>query len=86
MVHGNLKAENFIFENDNDDSNVKISDIALYPLLDRELLKHTISTSPQYCGKFVLYKILNIALFILDLFTIYFEKLLRYLEMYWATH
>ncbi len=66
LVHGNLKAENFIFENDNDDSNVKISDIALYPLLDRELLKHTISTSPQYCGKFFLYRILKSELFIFD--------------------
>ncbi|CAF0887529.1 unnamed protein product [Brachionus calyciflorus] len=54
LVHGNLKPENLVFENENDESNVKITDIALYPILESELLKHAIVSNVQFCAPEIL--------------------------------
>ncbi len=50
LVHGNLKPENFIYEVDNDESLVKITDLCLLTILDKDLLKDSIRISAQYCG------------------------------------
>jgi serine/threonine protein kinase len=55
LVHGNLKPENFIFENDNYDGQIKLTDIALYPLLGTDLLKYALTSSAQYCGIYLIY-------------------------------
>lgn len=39
-----------MYETENDDSSIKITDFALYPILEKELLKHAIVSSAQYCG------------------------------------
>ena len=51
MVHGNLKPENFLYENESEDSIVKITDVALYTILEKDLLKNSIESSPQYTGE-----------------------------------
>jgi len=51
LVHGNLKPENFLFDSeDENDSIIKITDIALYSLFDKEILKNSLTSSAQYCG------------------------------------
>jgi hypothetical protein len=44
-----------MYENDNEDSKIKIADIAVYTLMDKELLKHATTLTPQYCGKSCLF-------------------------------
>ena len=36
---------------ENEDSIIKITDIALNPILDKDLLKNSLNISAQYCGK-----------------------------------
>ena len=55
MVHGNLKPENFLYEDEIDESIVKITDVGLYTILDKDLLKHSIEASSQYCGNCFLF-------------------------------
>ncbi len=51
LLHGNLKPENFLFDSeDENESHVKITDIAMYSLFDKEILKHSLTSSAQYCG------------------------------------
>lgn len=53
LVHSNLKPENFMFDKEGtDDCLVKITDTALFPILDRDLLKTSLNISAQYCGNF----------------------------------
>ena len=53
MVHANLKPENFLYENESEESLVKITDIALYTILEKDLLKQSIESSFQYCGNYI---------------------------------
>ena len=66
MIHGNLKPENFLYEDENDDSIVKITDVGLYTILDKDLLKHSIEASSQYCCNYFLFAFLFF--FFLELF------------------
>ncbi len=50
LVHGNLKPENLIYETESEDSKIKISDVAVYELMDKDLLRHAINSSTQFCG------------------------------------
>ena len=51
LVHGDVKPENVIFDNNNIEPKlVKITDVALFTLLDTDLLRHTLAISGQYCG------------------------------------
>lgn len=49
LVHGNLKASNFIYENDSEDSHVKITDISLPLILDKDQLRNYVHESAQFC-------------------------------------
>lgn len=50
LVHGNLKPENIMYENaENEDGTIKITDTALNAILDKDLVKSSLNHSAQYC-------------------------------------
>ena len=51
LVHGNLKPSNLIYINESEESLIKITDVALFKLLDKDLLRHYVSEAVQFCGK-----------------------------------
>ena len=51
LAHGNLKPSNLIYLNESEESIIKITDISLFKILDKELLRHFVSEAVQFCGK-----------------------------------
>jgi calcium-dependent protein kinase len=52
VIHKDLKPENFMIQNQDDDSTVKITDVALDSILGATLHRHNIIASAQSCGKY----------------------------------
>lgn len=74
MVHANLKPENFLYESESEESVVKITDVSMYTILEKDLLRHSIESSFQYCGKFYFF---NLSYLVLNKFS-KIKKLLKF--------
>ena len=51
LVHGNLKPSNLIYVNETEESVIKVTDVALFKIIDKELLKHFVNESVQVWGE-----------------------------------
>lgn len=54
VVHRDLKPENLLYENDSEDSNLKVADFGLSKMLQNEIQTSTVCGTPGYCAPEIL--------------------------------